>query len=182
MGKRFFKLREVYAVNVVASTGFGTYYTSLPDLPSLSEDFTNIANLFDEYRCCAMKVKYIPNVIINSLTTTAVPFIFNPIWILHDVNTIDSAITNIDTALNYESCRAYSVLRPWKYYRKMQRNIPITDASTRTTVSTRGYIPTDGAVATQCLRIGWASNGTFAANSTLGNYVVTWYVVARART
>jgi len=62
LAKRFFKVREIEVINAVVTNVQASYSKSFYDNPSSAPAFNSIVNLFDEYRCCAMKLKWIPNI------------------------------------------------------------------------------------------------------------------------
>jgi len=180
LGKRFFKIKQTGALALGGTGGTVFYNGAWSDLPATTSnaDWIAIAQLFDEYRVCALKIKYIPSGIIN--TTSPAP-IFTPVYVYHDVNSILTNITNIDLILAYESCKVKSLQRPWTYYRKMVRNIPVnTSWTSQVNMSARGYIPTDSPTATQCIAIYCTSTSTLPAG-TYGTMVCTTYIAARAR-
>jgi hypothetical protein len=112
-------------------------------------------------------------------------------FIYHDINSVAATSDIIDTKqiIAYESSRTKNFFRPWSYYRKMQRNIP--PAALAQSISLRGYVATENAAnaTTQRFCIYWnavnksqtSSDWILAADNIMGTFIVTRYVVARAR-
>ena len=183
-GKRFFKLREY---TDLATTAQGTLTLTISDSPEANTDWASITNLFDRYRVCAMKFKFIPRsttvapVLNNASPQTWSLLDFFPMFVLHDVNS--ATLTGTQTAqtcLQYESCQVKNAQRPWKYYRKMVRNVFLSATATDKIIDNRGYQPTGTPSATQCFYL--ALFGTSAMGvMNIGSLVVTRYVVAKSR-
>ena len=131
-------------------------------------------NLFDEYRICAMKLKFFPNVTANATITQ----FYVPIFVANDVNSTSLVVVTAANTLDYENCKVFNVQRPWKYYRKMQKNIAYT--TTANSIPVKGYIPTDSARPTQSFQILFNSPTALTAGN-YGTFVLTYYVVARSR-
>ena len=127
-----------------------------------------MAGLFDYYRVAAMKMKFVPTV------TADATYNFAPAYVLHDVNSKSLPSITTTTAIQYENCRIVNMQRPWKYCRKMIRNI--TDSSGS---STRGYIPTSEPNATQVMCM--LHLGTDQAGKHIGDTLSTYYISAFAR-
>lgn len=85
-----------------------------------STDWTSVSNLFQYYRCCAMKVRFIPS------ATSDTSFNYVAGYIFHDSSRINLTGATIATCVNYENCKIVNFARPWKYYRKMTRTIDPT--------------------------------------------------------
>jgi hypothetical protein len=195
MAKRFFKLK--YITNGVATI------TAVPNqiatinqvfldnvvMDPPNTEWESISALFDEFRVCAMKVKWIPSV--NTALLFDKNAAYAPMFIYHDINSTEaiSDITDTKQIIAYESSRTKNFFRPWSYYRKMQRNIP--PAALTQAISLRGYVPTQNAAnaTTQRFCIYWnavnksqiTSDWTLPADNILGTFIITRYVVARAR-
>jgi hypothetical protein len=98
-------------------------------------------------------------------------------FIFHDINRTALSGLTIAIAVNYDNCKIVNIARPWKYYRKMNRNIP-SDAAVKLT--NRGYITTSSPTSTQvfCLFL----NAPVALASTaLGYIMCTFYISAYGR-
>lgn len=169
-GKRYFKLRHV--INAIGHT------TNVADIfndnPSTYPDFDSIAALFDKYRVNAIAVKFIPTVTANTTVTGST--VFTPGYILHDENHATVSLNTSNGFLQYENCKVVNLQRPWKYYRKMKRNIPMEPVGN--TLDTKGYQPTVHPVATQCFAF---FNSSFDDGEQFGTFVVSLYITATAR-
>jgi hypothetical protein len=84
----------------------------------------------------------------------------------------------VDVAVGYENCKIVNMQRPWKYYRKMYRNIAVGGGGV-SYLSARGYIPTSNPLSTQCIVLFGVNSMTVARE--LGRLFVTLYVVGTAR-
>jgi len=103
-------------------------------------------------------------------------------FVLHDVNETTVSITSANGCLDYESCKVKNLQRPWSYYRKMQRNIPINTSLTQAqNINNRCYILCLYATPTQCIYLWWASPAWTDSPKNLGNLVITYYLVCKAR-
>jgi hypothetical protein len=121
----------------VTNNTSGNFTTQQDDNPVNAVDWNNFAGLYDYYRVCAMKIRYVPNI---SADTT---FQYTPGYIFHDANTPTFGATlSVAVAAAYENCKIVDVQRAWKYYRKMYRNIPSLACQTVSSVVMRGYLPT----------------------------------------
>jgi hypothetical protein len=119
-----------------------------------------------------MKIRFVPNV------TADTTFQYAPGYIFHDANTPTfGAKLTISVATAYENCKFVNMQRPWKYYRKMYRNIP--GGSSISSFTSRGYLPTSTPFATQCIVLFGINNMTVARQ--IGQFLVTLYVVGVAR-
>ena len=201
MGKRFFKLR--YARDVVATviqpsapaswTAYSkNYIQDDPVTVPAMVDWTSLSQLFDMYRICAMKLKFIPAAnfapIMNAVG-------YSPVYVWHDPNTpsdpfpSDAGLLDVNDILAHENCRTKNIFRPWSYYRKMQRNIP--PASLAEAVNLKGYLPTRNAAnaSTQIIAFQWqatmqqATSDAWPLTTTqvLGTLIVTKYMVLKGR-
>jgi len=68
--------------------------------------------------------------------------------------------------LDHEIFKVVNIQRPWKYYRKMARNISVS--TNNTTILSRGYIPTANPTSTQAMGIIWLSTNPAFPSLTLG--------------
>jgi hypothetical protein len=81
-----------------------------------------------------------------------------------------------DIALQYENRKVVNMQRPWKYYRKMARNMPHeTNNQIFTPSNNKGYIDIDQPTATQSTGVVHYIVGD--VSNLLGNVVVTWYIL-----
>lgn len=151
--KRFFKLREVISLQTSSATNDTFFIT---DLPTETTGWVRLTNIFDSYRCCAVKLKYIPYAqppLANATTiaSSAISYQYRntPIWIIHDYNSVLSTGLEIADVLAYANVRIKQSNRPWTYYCKFRRNQPPSTADKPTAVSNRGYQSTSAPTATQ---------------------------------
>jgi hypothetical protein len=169
-GKRFFKLKYSSLIN---STTTGNFTVQHDDNPNNAIDWNNFASLFDYYRICAIKIRFVPSV------TAHTTFQYTPGYIFHDANTgVTLAGITVDTTVGYENCKIVNMQRSWRYYRKTYRSIPVGGGGT-SSISTRGYISTSNPVSTQSIILYGVNSMT--VDRQIGQILVTLYVVGVAR-
>jgi len=123
-----------------------------------------------------MKIHFIPEFTTQVwATTTSVGF--RPVFVIHDVNQIVDfpGTVTADTFAEYSNLKVYNCQRPWKYYRKMVRNVLST---TSIVVSNRGYYPTDSHLQSQNVGCYIAGGDPATTNLRLGTLNITQYVTA----
>lgn len=130
----------------------------ITDLPTETTGWVRLTNIFDSYRVCAIKLKYVPYAqppLANSTTvaSSAISYQYRntPIWIIHDYNSVLSTGMEIADVLAYANVRMKQSNRVWTYYSKMRRNQPPSTADKPTAVSNRGYQSTASPTATQTI-------------------------------
>jgi len=108
---RFFKLGEILSVTQNSATNVAVYPN---DNPNTSQDWSNFADLFDSYRCCAIKLKWIPYVnVSNTKDTTittepaAISYQYRnaPVYVFYDYNTVFSSAPTPETVFSYSNCQ-----------------------------------------------------------------------------
>lgn len=166
-GKRFFKLR--HTEQMIAS-GAGLYVGRFMNDPTVYQDWTSIDALFDTYKVCAMKLKFIPDKPNDTSTTTG----YRPIYVVGDSDDT-SALTSVNQAIEYENMKAFDLSKPWSYYFKLPKR---TQIAATTTIVGNGY--QDTSVTTASAAIKMYSSG-LDISDTYGQFIVTIYVCARNR-
>lgn len=161
-GKRYFKL-SISATCL--SSGAGTLTDTFGNDPTGLNDWTPVSQLFDDYKVCAIKVQYIPDIPNGSSITTS----YQPVYIVGDNNDA-AAATGANQIMQQEAFRVKNLWRPWKYYWKFQWK--------GNTALSKGYRSVNDTNATQNIRL-WASGLDF--NTTYGRYIITHYIVAKNR-
>jgi len=183
--KRFFKLREIISLATPSATMDYMYIT---DDPKAAVGWNRLTGVFDTYRCCAVKLKFIPYVqpaLANTTTITTNPVGISyqyrnaPCYVAHDYNSIISSAPDVNTMLSYSNVKVYQSYRPWKYYAKFRRNIVPSNQDQATAISLRGYISTMAPAATQTVMVLFESPFTAdsAAQLIFGRVVITYYIV-----
>lgn len=165
-GLRFFKIK--FNQNV-SSSGTGVILNVASTDPSASDDWTSIAALFDSYRVCAVKVKYLPG-IPNNTTPTA----YAPLYVFADMDNVIVSVSSINNILQYENLRVKDAFRSWQYYSKFQR---VT--GTATGVNNDGYIDTASPQATGSIAI--YGSGFNNSVTVYGYEIITWYIACKNR-
>lgn len=160
-GKRFFKLKRVYPLTT--SSGLISF-TDNPRNISAAQDYSNVAGLFDTYRCCAVKYKFIPAFPYDTSVTTN----YTPLYVTFDTD--GTGPSTINAALQYENLKLKNMYRPWTVYYKLPK------------------ISTSGAIMGYCDIDSPSTVGevTFLASglnttATYGQLIQTYYVVVRDR-
>lgn len=172
--KKFFKLKRSFPV-----TGLFVAGLEINDDPSSASDWTNVTGLFQEYRVCALKLKWIPYAnaaVVESAAPTA-GSIYTPITIVHSVRA-GVATPTFAEALAYNGSQTKNCYRPWKYYRKMMKCRPKSD-DTAFDALQPGYLSTGTPRETQSLFLVPPSSGTDPGTS--GVIIVTYYLSVKAR-
>jgi hypothetical protein len=150
----------------------GNFVTQEDDNPVNAADWSSFAAMFDCYRCCAIKLRFVPSV------TADTTWQYTPCYVFHDPNTPDfRVVLTVSVAVAYENCKIVNMQRPWKYYHKMYKNLPSSTATNSR--SLRGYLPTAEPLPTQCIVLYGVNSMT--ASHQLGQLLVTLYVVGMAR-
>lgn len=168
-GKRFFKLREVQELVGVDPN----VPINIVDDPTGYGDFVSIRNLFDKFRVNAISVKFIPTVTAVGAPNT----VWTPGFILHDENHTSVTSTNPNDFLQFENCKAVNCQRPWKYYRKMKRNVPMEAAGH--IIDTSGYQATNQPTPTQVLS--FLPPTLMPIDAAYGTLITSLYITAKAR-
>lgn len=168
-GKRFFKCKLV--VGSISSNAGGIISSGASNNPSSSGDWGSIAALFDSYRVCAMKVKFIPQLPNDTSAQTG----YFPLYVTYDPDNGTNILGSADDAVQYENCKIVSVNRPWTYYAKCPR---VSMSTTSVSILQGGYIDSQSPLTSQGI---WFYGTGFDASQAYGTLIVTWYVVARDR-
>jgi len=201
MGKRFFKLRYVRDVTatVIRPTAPASwtayvkeYIQDDPVTDPAMVDWTSLSQLFDMYRICAMKLKFIPA---GNFAPVMNAVGYSPMYVWHDPNTPNdpfpdkAGLLDVNDILAHENCKIKNMFKPWSYYRKMQRNIP--PASLGEAVNLKGYLPTRNAAnaATQITCFQWqatmqqSTTDSWPATDSqvIGTLMITKYMVLKGR-
>jgi len=178
-GKRLFKLREHFELTFVPN--LEKQYT-VYDQPNNAQDWSNFAALFDTYRCCAAKLKFIPIATVNELqeVVTATATGFNvPMYIITDYNTVVSSVLSQNEVIRYENLKIRSLTKMWTHYTKFRKNTVIYDPGNVQYGMIRGYQPTNIPKQSQTIVVWVPKMGTATAAITIGTLIVTCYVIGR---
>ncbi len=145
---------------VVSSSAGGVIDQVVDNNPSGYQDWTSVAALWDDYRVLSLLIEYFPYNRYSKTTTNCKP------W--YSVFDRDStgALSSLNAAVQYESCKQVSVEDPWSREIKMS---DVTDA---------GFITTASPSATFCMK-GY-QNG-YSASTSYGEFFVSMLVQVRGR-
>lgn len=133
-------------------------------------DWTSFANLYDQYRVHAIKVKWIPDVPNDESGTS----VYKPIYVFTDYDSIGLSPTN-GVAIGYDNQRTFNLYRPWTYYKR----IPKLLNPGATNVSMLGYFDTLSTVSTGAVYL--CQSGPLSISKTYGTCVVTYYLKGAMR-
>lgn len=133
--------------------------------------------MFDYYRVCAVKIKFIPSANVLTFPAEAAGPKFAPVYIIHDPNTVTATVTSSTVAIGYENMRVKNMWMPWSYYRKFVRNIRVAGTGSQTV---RGYQPTSNPQATQSVQMLFENLGTTTSGQ-IGTIIISLYIVCRNR-
>lgn len=169
-GIREFKLRYVTTAQTDAGGQILDLFCMCPTLAfnggNSPADWTNVATLFDSFRVCAFKLKYVPSLPNDVSTTTG----FYPCYVLFDVDSQGSVAASNTVALEYENCRVKNMYMPWSYYTKVPK------PSSGPTI---GWC--DVATPTQQLGVVEALAQGLDISTAYGTWVSTYYMQLRDR-
>lgn len=168
-GKRFFKLTTSDAVQTTSGGQVSNTYT---DNPQDYTDWTQIASLFDSYRVCAIRIKYIPNRPNDQSNVTT----YQPLYIVQDRDSITPPGT-VNAFIEYENMKVKNLYRPWSYYRKFAKQTS-TGVSGQVVLA-GGYRDCAQPTGTQAIFI--VSEPGLQSETIYGRYITTLYVTAKNR-
>lgn len=169
------KLRAAMTVTTnVAGIIDRVFYNSRPDNydgdGNPLQDWSNYAGVYDSYRVCAIKVKYIPSFPNDTSTVTG----FFPMYVVHDVDDV-TPIASANTAIQYENMKIKNMYRPWSVYYRIPK---YTSMATAGTMVAPGYIdvayPKDaGSVKLYCSGLDVSTD--------YGRFIATYYCAFKNR-
>lgn len=159
--KRFFKLKRVYPLTT--SSGLISF-TDNPRTPSSAQDWSNVSGLFDSYRVCAVKYKFIPSFPNDTSVTTN----FQPLYVTWDND--GTGPSTINAAMQYENLRIKNMCMPWSVYQYIPKIM--------TSGQPNGYASTASPIS--------VGDMTFLASglnttATYGQLIQTYYIAVRDR-
>lgn len=157
-----------YATAATNGSGILTGYLSCHD-PSAATNWANYAAMYDEYRVCAVKIRYIPWMDNAQITTTPAGTDAN-VFLIHDNDSTGAALsgTTIATMLGYNNCKVHRLLRQWKYYAR----IPKTN--TTTSGKPAGWLDTSAPGVTTNV-VYYTSDASVNTSMTTGHLIYTFY-------
>jgi len=174
-----YKLRGIVSISANGSTGVIDTGSNITDTSfiTFASDYTYVFSLYDEFRCRAVSIKFIPSRPFDPSGTT----VYAPLYVTYDVDntTTPSQITAGDTgALEYtDSCKVKSLNKMWRFYTKFTK---ASSVGANEQVKAGGWQDCGNPHATQGVFItNYSSSLTHGA--TYGNAIVTWYVQCRNR-
>lgn len=168
-GRTLVKLR---VVTTVASDAGGQISAWLNDDVSGYQDWTSFAAVFDSYRVCALKLKFVPDLPNDTSTVTG----YKPLYVVHDVDQSNIPTLSVNTAIQYENMKVFNMYRPWNYYRKFSKQSSSGVASQ--VMMAGGYKDVAVTTASQCIQ--YIGTG-FDLSTTYGTIISTAYVSFKNR-
>lgn len=167
--KRFFKLR--FTTTLVTDPA-GVFTGEFVDNPNQSLDFTNIAALFDTYKFCAMRIKYIP----SFPNDTSSQHLYTPLYVVGDPNDT-TPLTTTNQAIEYENMQVKDLQKPWKYYYKFPTATIVSGAGTQVVLA-GGYRNVNSIVPARAIKM---ISTNLTASSTYGTFIVSMYLTVKNR-
>lgn len=137
---------------------------------SVLTDWVSVANLYDQFRVCAIKLKYIPTHPNDPSSAAA----YRPIYVFADFDATGLSPTDA-AAVGYGNMKVMNAYRPWSYYLKVPRLVNTGSSS----VSIEGYMDTAAPQVTGSLYLSKA--GGFSNSTTYGVVILTYYIQAVVR-
>ena len=145
-GYQLFKLRADPATTGPSALGFYnvrgclTNPTRVFNGGTTVNDWSNVSGLFDSFRVCGIKIKYIPRV----PNDTSAAFSFAPVYGIIDYENVDTAspVATASDCMQYERLKIFNYYRPWKWYIRVPKyNAPIDVAGGTVTTLKGGFVP-----------------------------------------
>lgn len=171
------KLRLLYNVSNTLANQVDTAF-KVADVAT-AQDWSNYSEIYDTFRVCGMKLKFIPYANTVSFSETASsPFLsFNAAFVAWDPDSTTTATMNTqDEIIQYENCKIKNVLRPFTYYVKCPK---ITSDGT-SYMFNGGYCDVNTASSLPGL-IGMVCFNNYSQSEPIGQGIVTFYVSFKNR-
>lgn len=174
---RFFKLRRIENIVYTGTTYQSTIVTNDP---STAQDWTNVRNLFEYYKVCAIKLHWIPSINTRDLNTNPVTRAhFRPMYIVHDYNNSLGSTPSDDAIIQIQNMRVKAQFMPWRTYHRMVNTLDPTGTLPQ---MGRSFFATSEPHSTQSVvvHLPGDSEGNTPGNR-IGTLIVTYYLSARGR-
>lgn len=114
----YFKLKVAPSILAPSAAVVSAHWTVRTPVNAL--ELSNVNALYDFYRVCAFKIKFIP----AAPNEIASSNYYRPVYLVFDNDADSSAganITSVNQALQYDVCKIKDCSRPWKYYIKVPK-------------------------------------------------------------
>lgn len=177
-----FKLRQTTTLSSTAAGNIQYRFTTADPSAFVSingagyatalEDWSGITSLYDQYRVCAVKLKFIPNYPNNTTATTA----YAPVYCMIDYDT-EAPPGTVADVIQYNNLKVKNLYRPWKLYYKIPKSTPSVANAPQASV---GYGWVDVAKPVQIGAIQLLVNGA-SISSSYGTIIATYYICAKNR-
>lgn len=172
-GLSVFKLRSSAAMTTSVLGTFNSFIeTTAPDQwysgTGSVEDWSNLVTLYDQYRVCAISIKFIP----QRPNDTSLIVTYHPLYMVPDFDDTN-ALNSAAQAIQYERMKVKNLNSPWKVYFR----IPKVAAGSGVKVQP-GYFDIASSVSTGAIKF-WADSLT--ASTTYGTFIATYYVACKNR-
>lgn len=143
--------------------------------PSISSDWTNIVNLFDEYYVYGFKAQYTPYYP-NDVNATVK---YAPLYTCLDLdNTASGSVADINANQNYENNKVHNIFRPWKRFFKLPKYGQYYAGGTVPVIVNRGFMDTAAVSTTGYM---YFNAQDLTASKTYGSMTFTFYLKCKAR-
>lgn len=143
-------------------------------IPSGALELTNFNALYDSYRVCAVKVKFIPYGP-NDTTSTRD---YQPLFGVHDPDDLSgtNTITSVNQILQYDNFKTFNLYKPWKWYFKVSKIMNGKQANGTDDIITYGRGLID--INTPCYTGNMCFYGIdYTPSTKYGNLIVTYYIL-----
>lgn len=168
-GRSLVKLR---VVTTVSSDAGGQISSWLNDDVSGYQDWTSFAAVYDSFRVCALKLKFVPDLPNDTSTITG----YKPLYVVHDVDQSNIPTLTVNDAIQYENCQIKNMYRPWAYFRRFRKQT--TGGVASQVIMAGGYKDVALTTASQCIQ--YIGTG-FDISTTYGTIISTAYVSFKNR-
>lgn len=153
-------------------------------------DWASFSELFDNFRVCAIKVKWIPSnnstPAFNSSTPGLIGNLYAPMYSCIDYDSSSGQTKTLAQVIEYENMKVHNLYRPFTRFFRVPKYLanPISDPSQGgDPVLARGYFPTDP-LSGMRPNFGWLyllTEGNLPTVGTLGQFIVTYYIAFKNR-
>lgn len=162
------KLKQYQTVSTNAS-GVLTGYLATYDA-SGTTNWANYTSMYDEFKVCAVKIKYIP-IFLDAQMSLSPAGTNGNIFIVHDYDSTGASLsgTSIATMIGYNNCKVKQMLRPWSYYARVPKTFSATAGKPMGWLDTSVTAPQPGTIF-------YTSDTTINASTSIAHLVYTFYV------
>lgn len=147
-------------------------------------DWLLVQGLWDSYRVCGIKIKYVPHTPSAQQVLPTTAQYFQPLYGIIDYNNLDSSspFSGLNEIVQYERMKVFNLNKPWKWWIRVPKYTGATTSSVGVGVITqnRGFFNT---ATSELPAVGcWYLYGeNLNASTTYGTLVITYYLALKNR-